>query len=186
MRPRAVPLLLAALGLVLLAGSVAGAMTLRRREGLEGRASEEACASPQEVSFPASALSLTDVGGAPVALDDLEGQVVLANTWAMWCPPCRQEMPVLEAYYRRHRAQGFVLVGINIGETADRVREFAGQYALSFPLWLDPDEQALRAFRSTALPTTLVIDRSGTVRLAWSGATCASRLESAVTPLLGP
>ena len=57
---------------------------------------------PGEVDFPAPELALENLGGDPVTLSEFRGQVVLVNNWATWCPPCRAEMPELEAYFRAH------------------------------------------------------------------------------------
>ncbi len=168
-------------GLGLLALGVAGVILLPRAAGeTEGPAS----AVPARVNYPAPELKLTDLSGAAVSLDGYRGQVALVNNWATWCPPCRAEMPDLQAYYEEHRAQGFVVVAIDAGETAREVSRFVEGYGLSFPVWLDPDQRALAAFRNLALPSSYVIDREGQVRLAWSGAITLETLEKYVTPLI--
>jgi thiol-disulfide isomerase/thioredoxin len=68
---------------------------------------------PARVDFPAPDLQLQDISGDPVSLSDYRGQVVLVNNWATWCPPCRQEMPILDAYFHDHRHQNFVIVAIH-------------------------------------------------------------------------
>ena len=78
-------------------------------------------AIPARVDSPAPALSLTDLQGQPVSLADYQGQVVLVNNWATWCPPCKAEMPVLKAYYEDHRRQKFVIIGIEAGESASEL-----------------------------------------------------------------
>ena len=66
---------------------------------------------PNQVDFTAPQLSLTDLEGNPVALVDHLGEVVLVNNWAFWCPPCRAELPELQAYYEAHRQQPFSQFG---------------------------------------------------------------------------
>ncbi|MGD8620465.1 MAG: hypothetical protein PVH60_00830, partial [Anaerolineales bacterium] len=61
---------------------------------------------------------------------------------------------------------------------------FLQENPISFPVWLDPDEQTLRALNTISLPYSILIDNHGEVQLAWSGATCVEALESAVTPIL--
>ena len=139
---------------------------------------------PAEVNFPAPDLSLSDLKGDLVSLADYRGQVVLVNNWATWCPPCKAEMPALQAYYEDHQDQGFVLVAIEAGEPADEVAQFASDYGLTFPVWLDPNSAALEAFNNFTLPSSYVIDAQGTVRLAWSGAISREMLEKYLTPLL--
>lgn len=94
------------------------------------------------MNFPAPGMVLTDLEGRKVSLEDYRGKVVLVNNWATWCPPCREEMPALEAYFKDHRKGDFVLVGIDTGEPAAEVVEFVERYVLSFPIWLDPRNEA--------------------------------------------
>lgn len=139
---------------------------------------------PASVFYPAPELELTDLAGSDVALRDYLGTVVLVNNWATWCPPCREEMPVLDAYHQAHAGEGFSIIAVDAGEAAADVRRYVESMALSFPVWLDPDMDAIRLFRNTALPSSYVIDREGQVVLAWSGAISRAMLEEHVTPLL--
>jgi peroxiredoxin len=137
-----------------------------------------------EVSRAAPELALEDLAGNPVSLSALRGQIVLVNNWATWCPPCRAEMPALEAYYREHRGEGFTLVAIDAGDPVSEVERFAQSLDLTFPIWMDRNSAALAAFNTTALPSSFVIDRQGTIRLAWTGAIDRATLERYVTPLI--
>jgi peroxiredoxin len=94
-------------------------------------------------------------------------------------------MPALEAYFQAHKGDGFTLVGINSGDQRDQVVDFKREYDLTFPLWLDPTGLALREFKNNALPSSYVIDKTGTVRFFWMGAVSLEALETYVTPLLG-
>lgn len=140
---------------------------------------------PVSLNYPAPDLALDTLQGKGAALKDYLGQVVLVNLWATWCPPCKAEMPTLQAYYQAHKAQGFTLIAVNAGDSASEVQMFVDKLGLTFPIWLDPNNAALRAFRTTGLPSSFVIDRGGQVRLAWSGAVEHQTLEKYVTPLLG-
>jgi len=139
---------------------------------------------PGTVSFPAPELNLTDIDGNPVALSKTAGQVVLVNNWAFWCPPCRAELPELQAYYDAHRQQGFTVIGIEAGGEKVDVAYHVKLFKLTYPIWLDPNEASLKAFQNISLPNTYVIDKTGTVRLAWAGAIDRAMLEKYVTPLL--
>lgn len=173
-------LFLVGLGLLVLGG--AGLLLL---PGLvQAEEDQDLSHVPAKVNYPAPDLILSDLGGEAVSLSDYRGQVTLVNNWATWCPPCRAEMPALQAFYEAHRDQGFTVIAIDAGETASEVRKFTAEYGLSFPVWLDPQQQALVAFKNLSLPSSYVIDRLGTVRLAWSGAVSMETLEKYVTPLI--
>lgn len=139
---------------------------------------------PAKVDFPAPALQLTDVSGQPSALSDYTGQVVLVNNWAIWCPPCKRELPDLELFYQKYKEQGFIIVGIEAGSPEADVKLFLQDAGLSFPIWLDPQEKALDAFRNLDLPSSYVMDRNGQIKLAWTGAISYEMLEEHVAPLL--
>lgn len=148
----------------------------------EGQAADLSSVVPAKVDFPAPALSLENLEGKTESLADYHGNVVLVNNWATWCPPCKAEMPTLSAYYNQHSSQGFAIVAIEAGEPAEEVSQFAQSYGLKFPVWLDPNGASLRAFGNGTLPNSYVIDRTGTVRYAWTGEISKAMLEKYVTP----
>ncbi len=139
---------------------------------------------PAEVSFPAPEIQLHDLDGQPVSLADYRGQVVLVNNWATWCPPCRQEMPILDAYFRDHRQQDFTVIAIDAGDPAEIVADFVSSYNMSFPVWVDPRSSALNSFRNNYLPSSYLINEAGQVIMVWSGAVTRASLEQNITPLL--
>jgi len=139
---------------------------------------------PMAVNFPAPQLALQSLEGKNESLADFRQDVLLVNNWATWCPPCKAEMPTLESYYETHAAQGFMIVAIEAGEAQDAVSQFARAHGLKFRVWLDPANVSLAMFKNASLPNSYVIDRSGTVRYAWTGAISRSVLEKYVTPLL--
>jgi cytochrome c biogenesis protein CcmG/thiol:disulfide interchange protein DsbE len=141
-------------------------------------------AIPSQVNYPSPEFSLTGVEGDSVSLADYRGQVILVNNWATWCPPCRAEMPELEAYYQAHKWDGFMLIGVSAGDTQSQVEDFVLEYRVTFPMWLDPTGKSLQAFQTDYLPSSFVIDTTGIVRLAWTGAISLEMLEEYVTPLL--
>lgn len=141
-------------------------------------------AIPAAVNFPAPDVQLTDLSGNPVALSDFRGHVILYNAWATWCPPCKEEMPALQAYFDAYKEDKFVIIAIEDGQPIEEVRAFVDEHRLTFPIWPDPEYKATTAFRTSSLPTSFVIDREGTVRLTWTGAISRAMLEEYVTPLL--
>src|SRR5512145_161947 len=124
---------------------------------------------PAPVHYAAPELSLETIDGRTESLADYRDSVVLVNNWATWCPPCKAEMPVLAAYYNEHHGEGFTIIAIEAGDSADVVSPFVQGYGLKFTVWLDPDGASLQAFGNGNLPNSYVIDRAGTVRYAWTG-----------------
>lgn len=139
---------------------------------------------PAKVDFRAPALYLRNLSGLPESLEDYSGRVILVNNWATWCPPCKAEMPTLQAYYDEHVAEGLTVIAIEAGSPAAEVKQFARSFGLTFPIWVDPKTAALEAFNNASLPNSYVIDRTGTVRLAWVGEIDRDSLEKHVAPLL--
>jgi len=140
---------------------------------------------PVKVSFPTPELTLTDTQGVSRSLADYRGQVVLVNLWATWCPPCKEEMPTLQAFYNKHKEEGFVIIAINDGDPKADVLQFVEDYELTFPVWLDPTYIATeQAFNTLNLPTSFVIARNGTIQLTWVGGINFRMLEKHVTPLI--
>jgi cytochrome c biogenesis protein CcmG/thiol:disulfide interchange protein DsbE len=168
-------------GIFLLGAGLIPLLANAQQKALDGAAFS---IPPVTTNFPAPQLDLTSLDGNPVSLADYGGQVILVNNWATWCPPCKTEMPELQAYYTAHAAEGFVVVAIESGEPAEQVASFVKEYGLSFPVWLDPQGLALDTFENWNLPSSYVIDRAGIVRLSWTGAINQATLEEYVTPLL--
>jgi cytochrome c biogenesis protein CcmG, thiol:disulfide interchange protein DsbE len=160
------------------------ALVLLPKPGESAQSSEIRSAIPVEVNYPAPELSLNDLEGKPFSLEDYRGTVVLVNNWATWCPPCKAEMPTLQAYFEDYGDRGFTIIAIESGDSIPEVKKFVQDYGLTFPVWADTTMKAIAAFRNTGLPSSYVIDRDGTVRLAWAGAVSRDMLEKYVTPLL--
>ena len=114
---------------------------------------------------------LVAAAGTGVSLADLRGQVVLLNFWATWCPPCKAEMPDLNALYRDNGTKhNFVVVGVDVEEDRSAVEAFARQLNIAFPLLLDTSGQVTDgSYHIRSLPTTLIVDREGNVRDTWTG-----------------
>ncbi len=140
--------------------------------------------APAKVDYPAPDIQLRDISGKPVSLSDYHGQVVLVNNWATWCPPCRQEMPILDAYFRDHQHLEFTIVAIDAGDPPEMVAEFVKRYGLTFPVWIDPDSSTLNSFRNNYLPSSYLVDENGQVVMVWNGAVTYASLEENITPLL--
>ena len=108
----------------------------------------------------AADFTLTDLQGKTWSLRELKGKVVLVNFWATWCPPCRKEMPDLNALYQRFKDQGFVILAIS-DEEADKVRPFIAERKISYPVMLDPGRKVNELFQVEGIPKSFVYDREG-------------------------
>jgi peroxiredoxin len=104
--------------------------------------------------------TLTELGGKTWTLKEQRGKVVVLNFWATWCPPCRKEMPDLEALYQQFKEQGLVILAIS-DEDAVKVRPFIAQHKVTYPILLDPGRKVNELFQIEGIPKTFVYDRNG-------------------------
>jgi peroxiredoxin len=117
----------------------------------------------------APAFQLPAAAGNPVGLNDLKGQVVLINFWASWCGPCRQEMPLLEQMYRKYKAAGFTLLGVNVEPKSADAVGFLKTTPVSFPILFDTESKVSTLYEVSGMPSTVIVDRKGKVRYIHHG-----------------
>jgi cytochrome c biogenesis protein CcmG, thiol:disulfide interchange protein DsbE len=115
------------------------------------------------LGHPAPNFRLTSVSGATFELNDLRGTPVVLNFWATWCPPCRAELPELQAASERLTGQ-VAIVGVNQAEDGEKVGAFVQDLGLTFEMPLDEKAVVSQAYRVRSLPTTFFIDRTGIIR----------------------
>jgi thiol-disulfide isomerase/thioredoxin len=104
--------------------------------------------------------ALQDLDGKRWGLRELTGKVVLVNFWATWCPPCRKEMPDLDAIYKEYRDKGLVILAIS-DEERDKVVPFLAEHPVSYPILLDPGRKVNDEFIVRGIPKSFVYDRAG-------------------------
>ncbi|MCL2602083.1 MAG: TlpA family protein disulfide reductase [Treponema sp.] len=107
--------------------------------------------------------TLATTQGSNLTLSELKGKAVLLNFWATWCPPCRDEMPSMEALYRRYKDAGLEIVAVNVREDRGQVQSFMASYRLSFPAVLDADGRVSGIYGVRALPTSFLINKEGKI-----------------------
>lgn len=169
---------------LLVLGFAAFLLLIQNRSPSASAATSERSVIPMEVSFPAPDLALENLQGKKESLADFKGKVLLVNNWATWCPPCKAEMPSLKKFHDAHVKEGFTVIAVEAGEKLEDVLAFANSYGLTFPVWLDPNGNSLQVINNANLPNSYVIDRTGNVRLAWTGEISLAMLEKYVTPII--
>jgi len=137
-----------------------------------------------QVGAVAPDFQLPSLAGEQVALSNYRGQVILVNTWATWCPPCKAEMPAIHEFYQAHQDDGFVVLAVNSQEDAATVQQFISAQGFTFPVLLDIQASVLDQYKVRGLPTSFIIDRDGVIRYVHTGAITPKQLEDAIRPLL--
>ena len=131
--------------------------------------------------------SLRSLDGAPLSLSAYRGRVVLLDFWATWCAPCKVSLPFYAALDRDLRAKGLTVIAVNTDEDDAPVRRFLRETPLSCTVARDPRGQVADDMGVSMIPTTLLLDREGKVRLRKQGFTPGDEpaLRAEVEKLLG-
>ncbi|MCI0584446.1 MAG: TlpA family protein disulfide reductase [Chloroflexi bacterium] len=116
------------------------------------------------VGEPAPALAVPQVGGGAINLANLEGRPVWINFMQTTCPPCVDEFPIMNGFAADYANTGLVIIAIDIREEEGTVAAFAQSLNATFPIGLDVDGSAQRAWDAVALPVHFWIDRDGVIR----------------------
>lgn len=134
------------------------------------------------VNFQAPDFELTTLDGTTISLSEQRGKIVLINFWATWCPPCRAEMPEINAVAQAHPNQ-LIVLAVNNAEDEARVRQFVSEFQLTFPILLDRDGMVAEKYNVLGLPTSFFVDRDGIVRAATMGAMSRTYIEAQIAAL---
>ncbi len=113
-------------------------------------------------------LPLATLDGKPVNLSDLQGKVVFVNLWASWCPPCRAEMPGIEALYKKVDKSKIAFVMLSLDDNAAKARRFVQGRGYTFPVYLRTGELPA-PFNSNSIPSTVVLGPDGQVAARHDG-----------------
>jgi peroxiredoxin len=171
MNARRIGMALAGVGALLLV-----ALTVRSTTGVAPAPNERADLSA----------TLKDLNGADVSLSRYAGQPLVINLWATWCGPCRLETPQLVDLYTTFKDRGLVVIGISTDDTPDKVRAFADEYKVPYPMLLARDQpDVLRALGyNELLPMTLFVRRDGTIAERSVGIATTATMERRILALL--
>jgi cytochrome c biogenesis protein CcmG/thiol:disulfide interchange protein DsbE len=146
-----------------------------------------AAAGPPAVGGVAPQILAAQLDGKSFDLGKLRGKVVIVNFWATWCPPCRVEMPTLDAYYRRHHGEGLEMIGLSQDKDRDLAKVKAAMAPMAYPAAMLDMAKVNKFGAFPQLPETFVIDRAGHVRAilgAGGQPVTEQTLAAAVGPLL--
>ena len=136
----------------------------------------ERVAAPNLVGMTLNGQQLSSAG--------LAGDVLVVNVWASWCAPCRSEAPSLERLSKEFADQGVSFIGLNTRDSDTSARSFVERFGITYPNVIDRDGVLQLGFRESlpprAIPSTLVIDRSGRVAARVLGAVSESSLRGVI------
>ncbi len=137
------------------------------------------------VDRPAPPLSAPQVGGGTIDLAALRGKPVWLVFTGTYCPPCRDEYPIMNGLAARYADAGLVVVAIHVREGEETVAPFVSSLNVVFPVGLDADGSRARTWDAAALPVHYFIDAQGIVRdaaLGGIGADLMARGLQAILP----
>ncbi|MDN4594938.1 redoxin family protein [Polycladomyces subterraneus] len=137
-------------------------------------------------SAPVFALQTLD--GQTMDLAKRNGKPALINFWATWCPPCREEMPVLQSMYKRYgKHVDFFMVNLTTEETnVERVSQFLQQHKLTFPVLKDETGEVAETYSILAIPTTYIVDANGVIVWSKTGAVTKKEVTDVLDSLIKP
>ncbi|OLA95451.1 MAG: hypothetical protein AUH20_06105 [Candidatus Rokubacteria bacterium 13_2_20CM_69_15_2] len=118
---------------------------------------------------PPPSVVLNDLAGRPTPVAEYRGRVVLVSFWATWCEFCREQMLAMKQLRQRLAGRPFEIVAVNFGESPTRVREYVKSLSVDFPVVLDPNQDAVKAWRVRVLPVSFVVDADGRPRYSVLG-----------------
>lgn len=126
----------------------------------------------EEVEAPE--FTVSTLNGEEASLADYEGKLILLNLWATWCPPCRAEMPSMQALYDELESDGFTILALAAPnpprETEEKIRQHIADNNFTFPVLVDSEYTAYRIYNTGSIPTSYLINTKGNLVARLTGA----------------
>jgi peroxiredoxin len=137
----------------------------------------------------ANDFTLTTLDGKSAKLSEQKGKVVLVDTWATWCPPCRASLPHVQklATDKSLAEKGLIVWAVNDKETKDDVQKFLTENKYTFSVPMDTDGKVLKDYQVTGIPTTFIIGKDGVIKdvfVGYGGDESAKAIDAAVEKAL--
>lgn len=136
-----------------------------------------------EIGKQAPEFSLPDIDGKTVSLSDFTGKVVILDFFAIWCPPCRLEVPDFVELEKIYSDKGFAMVGVALVKSAD-ARKFAHEFGVNYPILIDDGKVSNLYGPIRSIPTTVVIDKNGNIVKMYIGFRPKDAFENDIKELL--
>ena len=130
--------------------------------------------------------SLELMSGETLTLADLRGKAVMVDFWSSWCPPCRQEAPVLAEVYLEYENLPVEFVGVDIWDVPAAAQEHIDRYNVPYPNGIDADGIIAINYGVTGLPEKFFISPDGMVVKKFVGPMSLSKLRAILNEMLGP
>jgi peroxiredoxin len=126
-------------------------------------------ANAVQIGTSAPDFSLSDPKGTVVTFKQLRGKVVFLDFWAPWCDPCREELPALDALYKKYGKDGFEVIGIDVDSSEKLLVEFLQKVPVTFTVLIDKKGVIKREYSIRTLPAAFIIGRDGVIRYVHMG-----------------
>jgi thiol-disulfide isomerase/thioredoxin len=121
---------------------------------------------------------LEDLDGNIVRLADLKGKNILVNFWATWCPFCIDEMPDLQLIYEKYKDDDFIVLAINVQESAEKARGYLEEAGLDLPVLLDKNSRIAALYGATSIPLTIAVNKEGVAVTGYRGKLTLDQMET--------
>lgn len=138
-----------------------------------------------KIGDPVPRIMLHDLTENKITIpDSVKGTVAIIHFWTEGCSSCTREMPAIETLYLKYRNKGLIVVAVNVGQSKEQVRAFIRKIGITYPVLLDPSQNAARQYGALVVPMTFFLDRNGFIKYKILGEASGEILNRLVLKLL--